>query len=276
MRMHLAAAGLGAATLLLLAPAVSPANAQSATARLRAVNVVSGVRAINVIVDGQEAIRNIPYRSASPYIPLSAGAHAAAVEPVPAVGASLGAAVRLNDGMAQTLVATGGSGASQAILLADDDTTPAPGKARVRFVHASPDTPAVDVAVPGKPPVFSNVSYGQSQGPFELDAPHTYALDIRLAGTDTVVLHDPNVTVLDGQVVTLFTTGAMQNNTLSWIPVLYAGPGMSAASMPATGMGPSGRRMAWTRPAALLLLVIAMFALGAARLVERTSAVRRG
>ena len=42
------------------------------------------------------------------------------------------------------------------LVLADDLTTPAAGKAHVRFVHLSPNAPAVDVAVTAGPVLFAN------------------------------------------------------------------------------------------------------------------------
>ena len=47
----------------------------------------------------------------------------------------------------------------EAVLIEDDLTTPAQGKAHVRFIHLSPDAPAVDVTLMDGTVVFGNNSF---------------------------------------------------------------------------------------------------------------------
>lgn len=94
-----------------------------------------------------------------------------------------------------------------AIVLADDLTMPAAGKAHVRFVHLSPDAPAVDVAVASSGAVvFSNIEFKESTAFTPLDA-GTYNLDVRVAGTSTVALVLPPVTLQAGKIYTVFAKG---------------------------------------------------------------------
>jgi hypothetical protein len=94
-----------------------------------------------------------------------------------------------------------------ALALVDDLTMPAAGKAHVRFVHLSPDSPAVDIAVASSGAVvFSNIAF-KGFTPFTpLDA-GTYNLDVRLAGTSTVALVLPPVTLTAGKIYTVFAKG---------------------------------------------------------------------
>jgi hypothetical protein len=72
-------------------------------------------------------------------------------------------------------------------------------------VHASPDAPAVDIAVAGGPVVMSNVAFGADSG--YLDVPVGAAqLEVRLAGTDQTVLPVP-ATFSDGYIYTLAAVG---------------------------------------------------------------------
>ncbi len=94
-----------------------------------------------------------------------------------------------------------------AMVLADDLTMPAAGKAHVRFVHLSPDAPAVDVAVASSGAVvFSNIEFKESTAFTPLDA-GTYNLDVRVAGTSTVALVLPPVTLQAGKIYTVFAKG---------------------------------------------------------------------
>lgn len=91
-------------------------------------------------------------------------------------------------------------------MLTDDLTAPASGKAHVRFVHLSPNAPAVDVAVTGGAVVFGNKSFKDYTAFTPLDA-GTYNLEVRVAGTSTVALPLPGITLQAGKIYTVFAKG---------------------------------------------------------------------
>jgi hypothetical protein len=93
-----------------------------------------------------------------------------------------------------------------ALVLEDDLTTPAAGKAHVRFIHLSPNAPAVDVALTGGAVVFGNKSFKDYTAFTPLDA-GTYNLEVRVAGTSTVALPLPGITLQAGKIYTVFAKG---------------------------------------------------------------------
>ena len=94
-----------------------------------------------------------------------------------------------------------------AIAFEDDLTSPASGKAHVRFIHLSPNAPAVDVAVASSGTVvFGDVSFKEGTAFSPLDA-GTYNLDVRVAGTSTVALVLPAITLEAGKIYTVFAKG---------------------------------------------------------------------
>jgi hypothetical protein len=94
-----------------------------------------------------------------------------------------------------------------AVAFEDDLTAPASGKAHVRFIHLSPDAPAVDVAVASSGAVvFGDVSFKEGTAFTPLDA-GTYNLDVRVAGTSTVALVLPPITLSAGKIYTVFAKG---------------------------------------------------------------------
>ncbi|MBK7881098.1 MAG: DUF4397 domain-containing protein [Saprospiraceae bacterium] len=94
-----------------------------------------------------------------------------------------------------------------AVVLADDLTAPAAGKAHVRFIHLSPNAPAVDVAVASSGAVvFGNKAFKEYTAFTPLDA-GTYNLDVRVAGTSTVALVLPAITLEAGKIYTVFAKG---------------------------------------------------------------------
>lgn len=94
-----------------------------------------------------------------------------------------------------------------ALVLTDDLTAPASGKAHVRFVHLSPNAPAVDVAVASSGAVvFGNKKFKEYTSFTPLDA-GKYNLDVRVAGTSTVALVLPEITLEAGKIYTVFAKG---------------------------------------------------------------------
>ena len=96
------------------------------------------------------------------------------------------------------------------IVIEDDLSAPAAGKAHVRFIHLSPDAPAVDITLTDGTVVFSNASFQDFTSFTPLDA-GSYDLQVRAAGTSTVVLTLPTITVSDGMIYTVFAKGLLSN-----------------------------------------------------------------
>ncbi len=101
-----------------------------------------------------------------------------------------------------------------ALVTTDDLTAPASGKAHVRFIHLSPNAPAVDVSVSGQAAgagLFTNRSFNKSitatQQAFTSVDAGTYDLEVRVAGTTTVALSLPGVTFTAGKIYTVFAKG---------------------------------------------------------------------
>lgn len=93
-----------------------------------------------------------------------------------------------------------------AIVLTDDLTAPASGKAHVRFVHLSPNAPAVDVALDGGAVVFANKAFKEATAFTPLDA-GSYDLEVRVAGGSTVALDLDPITLEAGKIYTVFAKG---------------------------------------------------------------------
>lgn len=107
------------------------------------------------------------------------------------------------------------------LVLMDDLTTPAAGKAHIRFLHLSPNAPAVTVGVVNGStftPVFSNRSFETTasatanQAFTPVDA-GTYTFQVQLAADNTPVLTVPNVPLEAGKIYTVFARGIAGNTT---------------------------------------------------------------
>jgi hypothetical protein len=223
--------------VVVLALALSTAAfAQDGTARVRVVHASPDAPAVDVWVNGNVAFSNAPFKGVTDYAPLGAGTYNVQVTPTGATTpVVIDADLDLTAGTDYTVVAVGQLANIEPLVLVDNNSSPAAGKAHVRFVHASPDAPAVDIAVAnGGPVLFSNVAFKGVGDYLPVDA-GTYDLEARVAGTQNVALSVPGVTLQDGYVYTIFAMGLVGGE-----PALTAVPSVDAAApvtLPETGAG---------------------------------------
>ena len=128
------------------------------------------------------------------------------------------AIVDVDAGRLLTIAVTGEAPNLLPLVLRDDDQPPPTDTARVRFVHTVPDLGAVDVGARGGPTFFRNVSF-RGVGPYQDVPPGTYTLEARLAGSSTVILSVPDVTIRPGAVLTLFGAGRIADSSVNVVAV---------------------------------------------------------
>lgn len=219
-------------------PLPAAARAQ-APAQVRLVLMSPDAPPLDLMVDGQNVLPNFAFKAASAYVAVPAGTHQIQLTPAGQPGQVLVAAeLPLRPGQALTLVALGRLAELSLFPLEDDNTPPPEGKAKVRFMHTSPDAPAVDIAVRDGPVLFPRVAFKNVAGYVSVDS-GAYTLDVRPSGGATVALTVPSLTLQPGTVTTIFATGLLATNTLAAIGVPYAGPGAVRALpvVPRAGAG---------------------------------------
>lgn len=203
------------------------------TARVRVVHASPDAPAVDVFIDGQRALTNIPYKRITDYATLPAGTRQVQVAPTGTTNFVISANLNLQAGMDYTVVATGQVANIRPLVLTDDNSAPAAGKAKLRVVHASPNTPAVDIAVAGGPVLVPNISFGNASGYLAVDA-GTVNVEARPAGTTTAALSVPNFTMNAGRIYTVFAVGLFQGNPA--LEVIVANTEATApSSLPRTG-----------------------------------------
>ena len=92
-----------------------------------------------------------------------------------------------------------------AYVLTDDLTPPATGTAHVRFVHLSPDAPAVDVLADGEV-LLGNTSFSGYTSFTPVEA-GPYAITVEVASTGAEALNLGNITFEEGKIYTVFAKG---------------------------------------------------------------------
>jgi hypothetical protein len=191
---------------------LSTAAAQEDGARIRVLHASPDAPAVDIFLDGQKAVTNLAFDSITDYVNVTAGAHNVKVFPAPSDGSGtpvIEADVTLSAGTDYTVAAVGKLSEIGPLVLTDDNKAPAEGQVRLRFVHASPDAPAVDIYAEGAGVVVPNAAFKDASGYLDLPA-GTYNLEVRAAGTETVALDLPGITLEKGKVYTAFAVGLLQ------------------------------------------------------------------
>ena len=166
---------------------------------------------LNVFVDGTLTLTNVPFGGVSNYQKVSVGARTITVQSAATPGADLLTVVTYLASATDTSIAVSGpAGALRSLVLSDNNLPSAAGRARVRFVNASPDFAALDVYV-NFSKTFSGVATNTASGYTELLADSTgtpYEFDFNLAGTVTPVLMLPGVALTSGRTYTIYVVGS--------------------------------------------------------------------
>jgi hypothetical protein len=209
----------GATPAAALASPAVPAAAGPGKAMVRVAHFspdASYVDVYMVSLNRRQLFPNVFYKSVSAYWAVAAGPFtyevraAGAVpesEPVIQVKGDLAA------GGSYTVAAVGRRDRLQGLLLRDDLAPAAAGKAKVRFLDAAYDLPAVDVAVAGGPVLASRLAFPEPTGYRQVDSGR-YRVEVRRAGAGStagtgagVVLAKGTVAVRPGTVTSVAVLG---------------------------------------------------------------------
>lgn len=163
--------------------------------------------AVDLLLDGTKLnSTGVNFTDNTAYLNASVGTRVLKVNVAGTSTTALQASLPVANGKNYSVFAIDSVSKLSGLVVEDDLSSPATGKAHVRFIHLSPDAPAVDVAVTGGPVVFGNKSFKDFTSFTPLDA-NTYNLEVRLAGTSTVVLPLPGIALTAGKIYTVYAKG---------------------------------------------------------------------
>jgi hypothetical protein len=219
--------------LVVIAGAAASVNANPF---VKAVHASPDAPAVNILVNGGLAIPNLAFKSASDYAALAgAGTYNVAVAAAPGTTPIFDRNFDLPATGNFSIVATGRLGTAGEFDLTPfaDDNTQIADRARIRFIHASPNAPAVDITLADGTVLFGNTTFRNSAG-YTAVPGGTYDLQVRLAGTTTVVLEVPGVAVANNTVISVYAMGLVGGQgaqALAAVPVVDVIPAPGAAAM---------------------------------------------
>ena len=179
-------------------------------AEFKLTNASSVGSPLNVFVDGVLTLANVPFAGVSNYEKVIAGSRTISIQSAATPGANLLTLVpNLAPATDTSIVVSGPAGALQGLVLTDNNLPSAAGRARVRFVNASPDLASADVYI-NFVRLFSGVTANSASPYAELVADVTgtaYEVDFNVAGTTIPALMLPNVMFAAGKTYTVYVVG---------------------------------------------------------------------
>lgn len=175
-------------------------------ARVMAIHASPDAPAVDLLVDNAVAGTGLAFPNNTGYLDVTPGTRNVKVNVTGTSTTVINADLALASGSSYSVFATDSVAQISPLVVTDNLAAPAAGKAHVRFVHLSPNAPAVDVAVVSGPTLFANRSF-QTASDFSPVNVGTYNLEVRVAGTSTVALSVPGVALADGKIYTIFAKG---------------------------------------------------------------------
>lgn len=167
---------------------------------------------VDIYINDKLAVKNLSYKSFTEYVPLKSSVYNIKVFPAnstsnPVINKNL----FIPPNSIFTIAASG--------LLEDIELLPIldkkvdnkdPSKAYLRFVHLSPDAPAVDFYIDDKL-IFKNIAFEDITNYIPL-APKNYTIKLKVAGTDNTVLISPNMKLSPNKYYTVYAVGLVSSD----------------------------------------------------------------
>ncbi len=176
------------------------------TSNVMVIHASPDAPAVDLLVDDAVAGSGLAFPNNTDYLAVSAGSHNLKVNVSGTNTTVIEADLDFMRDMYYSVFAIDSVAKIKPLVIEDDLTAPAAGNAHVRFIHLSPNAPAVDITTTNGDIVFGNVSFSEYTAFTPLGA-GTYNLQVRVQGTDTVVLELPGITLEDGKIYTVFAKG---------------------------------------------------------------------
>lgn len=175
---------------------------------------------VDVWINDEPALTDVAFQDFSGWLALPAGDYHVVVTPTGegADAAVIDATLTLEAGVAYHVAAVGDVANIAPAVLETDLSATTDGNARIRVIHASPDAPAVDIALTNGDVLIPNLEFGAASDYLEVPA-GSYDLEVRVAGTTDVALALPGTAVEGNMLYDVIAVGTVADGTLTVIVV---------------------------------------------------------
>jgi hypothetical protein len=182
-------------------------RAEARKSYVRVLHASPNTEAVDVYANGDRLVRNFPYKEFSEYLPLAPGNYNVRVYPAgkrnnPLIDTS----IRIMPSTIITLAVVGLMPSLSLLPVFEPMVPKVPGRACMRVIHLSPDTPALDLARLDGRVIFSNIEYKEISD-YVCVSSGRFGLELNLTGTNQVVLTDPYIRLLPNRHYSIFIVG---------------------------------------------------------------------
>lgn len=227
------------AMLLTVTPAL--AQTQPSTGSLRLVNASPDAPALDIFLNQTKAFSNLTFKTISDYTSFPDGSYTIRAFAAPSNGTGTPLFevpdFTVNNGSISTVVAVGTvkNKTISGLPLSDENwiTTSNSSQAKVRFIHSSPDAPAVNVTAQGLGDVFNNISF-KSVGNYVTVPSGPLTLEVKPVSNPSQVVFSDTLNLQANKVYSVFVVGQVSGEP-GLATVVAADTAISG--MPATGQG---------------------------------------
>ena len=177
-------------------------------AHLRAVHASPDAPNVDILVDNTTVLSDVAFTQFLDYTTVPAGDRNIKVNATGTASSVIDVTVPLAGGTNYTVLAVNLVASIEPLLLVDNTTTPTPGNAKVRVVHASPDAPNVDVLVDDTI-VLTDVAFKEFSDYLEVPA-GARNFKVNATGTASTVI-DVTPTLADSGIYTVVALNTLAN-----------------------------------------------------------------
>ncbi|HEY2421409.1 MAG TPA: DUF4397 domain-containing protein [Neobacillus sp.] len=161
---------------------------------------------IDVYINSKKIVKDLPFKNASNIFSLKTGKYHLDIYPTGNMTDSfLNKIITVEPRKSYTLAAIGHAKKMRLLSYINQPEVPL-NEAKVRFIHLSPDTQEIEIAVKDRDVIFPNVAYKQSTNYLGL-SPMTVDLETRIAESKEVILPMPKFHFKANTVYTIIFAG---------------------------------------------------------------------
>ncbi len=183
-----------------------PVTPPAPKASLNVTHTVPDLAPVDVLIDDSRMDEDLAYTNSTGYFQVNAGSHNVKLNAANTTNVIVQRDLSFPADSKSSILVVGTNTSVETLEIVDDLSAPAPGQAKVRFLHASPNAPAIDFTTNVGTPVFTDYTF-KEYSPFTSMDAGTYDFDVRPAGTSTVVYSMPDVVLVEGKIYTIYTKG---------------------------------------------------------------------
>lgn len=181
------------------------------TANLMVIHASPDVDGLDILVDGAKANTSVMlFPSATSYLGVAPANHSLKIVATGTTNALIDTSANLVVDKYYSFFVTNKQALIAPIILEDNLTAPESGKAHLRFLHLSPDSPPFDIGFSGEASIFNGYRFKQYSQFTAVDT-GTKVLQVRAVG-QTTAQRSLNMKLESGKIYTVYVHGLLNGN----------------------------------------------------------------